>query len=183
MAIKIGGTTVVDNSRNLVDVINIDSSGISTLGTVVVNSGIITSTEGGIVTYYGDGSKLENIVSGVGISTIGGLVGTGATILDFRGTGISTITVSSGIATINIVGTSGGGGGTGEVGVSSDGVSQGTFTNLNFVGAAVTSDGATANVTVNKTFTIGLRSGAQSLNVTSGIATIQLRDGIGSIYF
>jgi len=180
MAIKIGGTTVVDNSRNIVDVININSSGISTLGTVVVNSGVVTATSG-VVTYYGDGQYLQN-VKGVGISSSGSLVGTAATLIDFRGPGISTVTVAAGIATINITG-GGGGGGTGEVGVSSAGVSQGNFTSLNFVGAAVTAQGSTANVTVNKTFTIGLRSGAQNLNVTSGIATIQLRDGIGSIYF
>jgi hypothetical protein len=31
-------------------------------------------------------------------------VGTGVTLLDFRGAGISTVTISSGIATINITG-------------------------------------------------------------------------------
>ena len=46
---------------------------------------------------------------GVGINTAGGSVGTGATILDFRGAGISTVTVSAGIATINITGGSSGG--------------------------------------------------------------------------
>ena len=40
-------------------------SGISTLGTVQISSGIITATSG-IVTYYGDGQYLENIpLSGV----------------------------------------------------------------------------------------------------------------------
>lgn len=181
MAIKIGGTTVFDNSRNIVDVVDINSSGISTLGTVVVNSGVITATSG-VVTYYGDGQYLQN-VKGIGISTSGGIVGTAATLITFIGPGVSTVTVDSvsGIATINISG--GGGGGSGELGISSAGTSIGNFTSLNFVGAAVTSEGSTANVTVNKTFTIGLRSGAQDLNVTSGIATIQLRDGIGSIYF
>ena len=41
---------------------------------------------------------------GVGIATAGGTVGTGVTLLDFRGSGISTVTVSSGIGTINIEG-------------------------------------------------------------------------------
>lgn len=41
---------------------------------------------------------------GVGINTSGGNVGYGATLLDFRGSGISTVTVSSGIATINVAG-------------------------------------------------------------------------------
>jgi hypothetical protein len=45
-------------------------SGISTLGTVKISSGIVTaSSPSGVVTYYGDGSKLSNIISGVSIST------------------------------------------------------------------------------------------------------------------
>lgn len=55
---------------------------------------------------------------GVGIATAGGTVGTGVTLVDLRGAGISTVTVASGIATINITG-GGGGGGTG---VSSTGI-------------------------------------------------------------
>jgi len=78
-------------------------SGIGTIGTVEISSGIITATSG-VVTYFGDGSQLTNIVSGVGIRTEGGTVGAGASILDFRGAGISTVTVASGIATINITG-------------------------------------------------------------------------------
>lgn len=62
-------------------------------------SGIITASK-----FVGDGSQLQNILSGVGIATSGGTVGTGATIIDFRGPGISTVTVSSGIATVNIIG-------------------------------------------------------------------------------
>ena len=62
-------------------------------------TGIVTATS-----FYGDGSNLSNIISGVGIATESGIVGTGATILDFRGAGISTVIVSSGIATINITG-------------------------------------------------------------------------------
>jgi hypothetical protein len=57
----------------------------------------------------GSGANLTGVISGVGINTAGGLVGTGATILDFRGAGISTVTVSAGIATINITGGGSGG--------------------------------------------------------------------------
>jgi len=85
----------------------------ATIGTVKISSGIITATSG-VVTYFGDGSQLTNIVSGVGIRTAGGTVGTGATILDFRGAGVSTVTVSSGIATINITG---GGSGSASIGI------------------------------------------------------------------
>jgi hypothetical protein len=72
-------------------------------------SGIVTATS-----FYGDGRYLQNILSGVGVATAGGTVGTGATVLDFRGPGISTVTVSAGIATINITG--GGGGGAVSIG-------------------------------------------------------------------
>ncbi len=53
-------------------------------------------------------SNVNVIETGVGIATAGGTVGTGVTLLDFRGPGVSTVTVSSGVATINIEG----GGGT-----------------------------------------------------------------------
>lgn len=45
---------------------------------------------------------------GVGIRTEGAYIGVGATLLDLRGPGVSTVTVSSGIATINITGSGGG---------------------------------------------------------------------------
>jgi hypothetical protein len=51
-------------------------SGISTLGTVKISSGIITATSG-IVTYYGDGQYLDlsnNPSTGIGIGTTGGLL-------------------------------------------------------------------------------------------------------------
>lgn len=83
-------------------------TGILTVGTASVTLdesgnvntiGIITATS-----FYGDGQYLQNVTSGVGVATVGGTVGTGATILDFRGAGISTVTVSAGIATVNITG-------------------------------------------------------------------------------
>lgn len=86
------------------------TSGISTVaqgltGTPNITVGVITATK-----YFGDGSSLTGITAaagvGIGIKTSAGLVGTGATILDFRGSGISTVTVASGIATINITGSS-----------------------------------------------------------------------------
>ena len=57
----------------------------------VLISGIVTTSSG-------------TLFSGVGIATAGGTVGTGVTLFDFRGPGISTVTVSSGIGTINITG-------------------------------------------------------------------------------
>jgi hypothetical protein len=49
MAIKINGSDIIDNNRNVVDVKGI-----------TVNAGIVTASAG-IVTYYGDGSKLTKI--------------------------------------------------------------------------------------------------------------------------
>ena len=79
-----GGSVTADNIVG--DSLSI--SGISTLGTVKVSSGIVTATSG-IVTYYGDGSNLSGVgVPGIsttgtstferinvtGVSTFGGLV-------------------------------------------------------------------------------------------------------------
>ena len=102
----VGTFATVDINGGDIEVSNVDTTdlnvtGVSTLGTFKISSGIITATSG-VVTYYGDGSKLTNIVSGVGISSLGTLIGTGATILNFVGTALSTITISSGIATIKL---------------------------------------------------------------------------------
>jgi hypothetical protein len=56
MAIKISGTTVIDDSRQL------NVTGVSTIGTVRISSGIVTATTG-IVTYYGDGSNLTGVAA------------------------------------------------------------------------------------------------------------------------
>ena len=114
-----GGTTLGITTISELNVTGITSltslivSGVSTFGNIVLDPvGIITAASG-IVTYYGDGSNLTGVISGVGISTEGGSVGTGATVLDFRGSGISTVTVGSGIGTIFIQG------GGGSVSISS----------------------------------------------------------------
>ena len=98
---------------------NVSYSGISTLGTVKVSSGIITATSG-VVTYFGDGNFLNltsNPSRGIGIGTTGGLVGYGVTFLDLKGAGVSTTFYNSntGIATIFFEG----GGGSGSIGIGS----------------------------------------------------------------
>jgi hypothetical protein len=65
MAIKISGTTVIDDSRNIINTENLSATGISTLGTLEISSGIVTATSG-IITYYGDGSQLDGIAAGGG---------------------------------------------------------------------------------------------------------------------
>jgi hypothetical protein len=95
-----GGDIEVSN----VDTVDLNVTGISTLGTVRISSGIITATSG-IVTYYGDGQYLDlsnNPSTGIGIGTIGGLVGYGITFLNFTGASVSNTFYNSntGIATI-----------------------------------------------------------------------------------
>jgi hypothetical protein len=78
--------------------------GISTLGTVQISSGIITATSG-VVTYYGDGSKLTGVAATnvVGtISTATNVIGGIASVTSLRVSGISTlgtVQISSGIIT------------------------------------------------------------------------------------
>ena len=101
-----GGDLEVAN----LDATDINVTGVSTLGTVLVSGGIVTATSG-IVTYYGDGAYLQNLSAGIGIGTTGGLVGYGATFINFYGPGVSTALYDSsvGIATIYFEGGGGGG--------------------------------------------------------------------------
>jgi hypothetical protein len=104
----------VDVNRSVSITGGLNVSGISTLGRLKVfndgTGGIVTATSG-IITYYGDGQFLQNIVSGVGIATTNpstgysDIVGYGVTVITFAGPGVSTIfpptfDASSGIATI-----------------------------------------------------------------------------------
>ena len=85
--------------------------------------------------------------------------------------------------------------GGGAIGVSSNSFASlvgAGFTHFNFIGAGITALGTgdvggakTAVVTINKTLTIGKRSGSSAtINVSSGVSTIALRSGgIGTITF
>ena len=98
-------------SGDSVSVVSLEVSGVSTLGNIEISSGIITSISG-IITYYGDGSKLSGVVSesGITISSSGSIVGTSITTLNFEGNSV-TVSSSSGISTVTINSTGGGGGG------------------------------------------------------------------------
>ena len=93
-------------------------SGIGTIGKVKIfndgTGGIVTATSG-IITYYGDGQFLQNIVLGVGIASTNPstgyseVVGYGATVITFAGPGVSTnfpitVNAASGIATVYLQG-------------------------------------------------------------------------------
>lgn len=80
---------------------NIGGGAVGINSTGINVTGVITAT-----TLSLGGNSVSSV--GVGIRTAGGTVGTAVTLLDLRGAGISTVTVSSGIGTINITGGGGG---------------------------------------------------------------------------
>ena len=144
--ISVGGTITYEDVKNVdaigivtaragvivtgnVDTDTLNVSGISTLtgginvgtaaticsaGNISIDkpgAGIITATR-----FVGSGVSLTDVISGVGIRTAGGTVGWAATILDFRGPGVTTAYYSSvtGVGTINFTG----GGGSASVSIS-----------------------------------------------------------------
>jgi hypothetical protein len=74
-------------------------------------TGVVTATS-----FYGDGSNLSNIISGVGIQSAGFVVGTGITTLNFVGVG-NTFSLNGTTANISIAG---GGGGGSSVSISTE---------------------------------------------------------------
>ena len=110
--VSIGGTLTYD------DVTNIDS-----VGLITARSGIIVTGGGidvvGVITasaFYGDGSNLSNIISGVGIQSAGTVIGTGFTTLNFIGAG-NTFAVNGTTVDISI---SGGGSGGASVSIGTE---------------------------------------------------------------
>ena len=107
------------------DVVNVDSAGIGTFkgGIDVVGAAVTIHNAGidvtGVVTatsFIGDGASLTGVISGVEIRDEGSSLGYGATVLNFAGgnvvatapsLGISTVTVTGGIAVENITKTNG----------------------------------------------------------------------------
>jgi hypothetical protein len=91
-ATKSGVSTDVIGGIASVSSLFVNTLGISTLGIVVISAGIITATYSGIVTYFGDGSKLSNIGASISTNTsnqaqfITYVTGTGAT----SGLGVTT---------------------------------------------------------------------------------------------
>jgi hypothetical protein len=66
-----------------------------------INAGIITAQF-----YYGDGSNITNILTGVGLATATAYIGSGATTLEFRGAAITSVALNpiTGVGTITIDG-------------------------------------------------------------------------------
>jgi len=103
----IGSIGTLDTTVATIDYLsgtNLNYSGIGTISNIEIESGQIQAVSG-IATYYGDGSKLAGVTYGIGIRSDGSTIaGAGVTVIDFTGSGISTVTASSGIATIYVEG-------------------------------------------------------------------------------
>ena len=100
------GNVTIGGTISYEDVTNVDSLGIITARSGIEVSGIVTARTGFAVTYYGDGSNLTGVVSGIALSENGAPRGTEVTTLNFAsgatitntGAG-ATITISTGITT------------------------------------------------------------------------------------
>ena len=100
--VSIGGTLTYE------DVTNIDAVGIITAQQGIrVGAGQSIGSDGAAVVYYGDGSNLDGVVSGVEVKSGGSSVGTSLTAINFESgatvstgsAGITTITIAAGITT------------------------------------------------------------------------------------
>ena len=100
--VSIGGTLTYE------DVTNIDAVGIVTAqqGIRIGTGGTVGPAGAGIVTYYGDGQYLQNIISGVTVQEEGSSLSNAATTLNFVGDNV-TASGSGGTKTITISGGSG----------------------------------------------------------------------------
>jgi len=94
--VSIGGTITYE------DVNNVDSVGVITArgGIRIGTGGTVGPVGSGIVTYFGDGSNLTGVVSGIEVKSSGSSVGTSLTALNFSGATVST--GSAGITTVTI---------------------------------------------------------------------------------
>ena len=150
MAAEIRVDTI--KSRSGINTLNFTGDGFSFLTNVGIGTTITTDPVSpsnnaklavGIVTanyYYGDGSQLSNVISGVGIQSAGTLVGTGFTTLNFIGAG-NTFAVNGTTVDISISGGGGGGGGVSEsktLGITTtDAVGVGSFVAATYRSAVV----------------------------------------------
>lgn len=141
-----GGYVDVNNNIDISGALNV--GGATTLGAYVDINGSVDVSQNlnvvGIVTaaaFYGDGSNLTG--GGIGIQSTGQIVGYGITLINFRGSSVSTVEsdISVGIATITLVGGTGGGGAAGNDGQIQYALSGSLAASPNF-----TWDGGTLNM-------------------------------------
>ena len=122
------------------------------------NSRMAFSTNLYAPSFYGDGSNLTNVISGVELKQAGSSVGTGITQINFA-SGATLSTASSGVSTVTIA-----------VGLTTEAVSGGTVT-LNLTDAQDHKVTATGITTI--TVTGGTEADSHTVRiVNSGIATV-----------
>jgi len=101
--LAVGGNVSVGGTLTYEDVTNIDAVGIITAqqGIRIGTGGTIGPVGSGIVTYFGDGSNLTGVVSGIEVKSAGSSVGTSLTAINFE-SGATITTGSAGITTVTI---------------------------------------------------------------------------------
>ena len=147
---NIGGVVIASNTiaSNSAIVLNLTGTA-ATIGNLKISPGIVTATAG-IVTYYGDGSGLYNIINTETLQSIlnnGNTSTTGVSI-----TGVSTLTTlnSTNGTIINLTGTAG------------------TITTLSSTNGSITNLTGTAATIINLT---GTAATIGNLKISSGIVT------------
>ena len=101
-AATISGNLSVGGTLTYEDVTNIDSVGVITAQSGIrVGAGESIGSDGAAVIYYGDGSNLDGVVSGIELEQAGSSVGTSVTAINFA-SGATLTSVSSGISTVTI---------------------------------------------------------------------------------
>ena len=105
-ALTVGGNVSIGGTLTYEDVTNIDAVGIITAQQGIrVGAGQSIGSDGAAVVYYGDGSNLDGVVSGVEVKEDTASRGTSIVSLDFVGASVSasgagsTITIAAGITT------------------------------------------------------------------------------------
>ncbi len=94
-----GAVLQVDNTNNRLGIGTTNPQAMLQVGTAVTvygNSGIVSATS-----FYGDGSNLSNVISGVELKSDGNSVGTAITQINFSGFGSVTAPVS-GFSTVTV---------------------------------------------------------------------------------
>ena len=139
-------------------------SGASTLGRVQISSGIVTASSG-IVTYYGDGSNLQGIISGITIQDETSVVGLSVTTLNFTGATVSVSNAVNGISTVTVI----------ESGIATYASVAGIATYADNAGISTNVIGGIASVTqlsvsgISTLGTVQISSGI--ITATSGVVT------------
>ena len=154
------GNVTIGGTISYEDVTNVDSLGIITARSGIEVSGIVTARTGFAVTYYGDGSNLTGVVSGIALSEAGAARGTEVTTINFASG--ATITNTGAGATISIA-----------VGVTTEAISgtSGITTHINL------DDATDHEITVSGVTTISCRGGTKGSShivriINSGISTV-----------